>query len=202
MALREFVLVLQRITEALFLRTMRPGATAEADLPNIYPANPIWNRPFIPLHVNIVSFPFRTIEGQPSNTALSTVLCALVVNDDPIILMDTTSILADTGFWVHGAMDGEEAKHVLADHCESVVLLFSDVDMPGPTNGFALARHADRHWPHIEIVIASCHVLPQDGDIPDRATFVTKPFSKRTVHEHLAKMLPNKKKPEPLTKAV
>jgi len=134
--------------------------------------------------------------------AASTVPFALVVDDDPMILMDTTVILEDAGFRVHEAMDGEEAKGVLAEHWESIILLFSDVDMPGDMNGFDLARHADQRWPNIEIVIASGHVLPADGDMPERATFISKPFNKRTVHEHLAKMLPDDKKPEPLAKAV
>lgn len=134
--------------------------------------------------------------------AASTVPFALIVDDDPMILMDTTVILEGAGFRVHEAMNGEEAKGVLAEHWESIILLFSDVDMPEDTNGFDLARHADQHWPHIEIVIASGHVLPANGDMPDRATFISKPFNKRTVHEHLAKMLPDDKKPEPLAKAV
>lgn len=134
--------------------------------------------------------------------ALSTVPFALVVDDDPLILMDTTAILEDAGFRVHEAMDGDEAKAVLAEHWESIILLFSDVDMPGELNGFDLARHTDHHWRHIEIVIASGHVLPAEGDMPDRATFISKPFNKRTVHEHLAKMLPDDKKPEPLAKAI
>ena len=132
----------------------------------------------------------------------STVPFALVVDDDPMILMDTTAILEDAGFRVHEAMDGDEAKGVLSQHSESIVLLFSDVDMPGSTNGFDLARHVDDHWPHIEIVIASGHVLPKDGDMPERATFLSKPFNRRTIYEHLARILPDEKKPKPLTKAV
>ena len=132
----------------------------------------------------------------------STVPFALVVDDDPMILMDTTAILEDAGFRVHEAMDGDEAKGVLSQHSESIVLLFSDVDMPGSTNGFDLARHVDDHWPHIEIVIASGHVLPKDGDMPERATFLSKPFNRRTIYEHLARMLPDEKKPKPLPKAV
>lgn len=132
----------------------------------------------------------------------STVPFALVVDDDPLILMDTTVILEEAGFRVHEAMDVTDAKSVLATHWESIVLLFSDVDMPGDQNGFDLARHTNDNWPHIEIVIASGHVLPQEGDMPEKATFISKPFSKRIVHEHLAKILPDEKKPEPLAKAV
>jgi DNA-binding NtrC family response regulator len=133
---------------------------------------------------------------------LSTTPYAVVVEDDPIISMETAYILEEAGFRVHECFNGDEAIVHLAEHWESTVLLFSDVDMPGAINGFALARHVAREWPLIEIVIASGHVSPNAGDMPDKATFVTKPFNQRMVHEHLNRILPNDKKPEPLRKAV
>ncbi len=133
---------------------------------------------------------------------LSTVPYALVVDDDPLIMMDTTAILEDAGFRFYEAMDGDEAKRVLANNWESIVLLFSDVDMPGDTNGFALARHVAERWPAIEIMIASGHVLPKAGEMPGKATFISKPFNKQMVHQHLRNMLPDNKLPEPLKKAV
>ena len=133
---------------------------------------------------------------------LSTIPYALVVDDDPLIMMDTTGILEDAGFRFYEAMDGDEAKRILATNWENIVLLFSDVDMPGATNGFALARHVAENWPAIEIEIASGHVLPKAGEMPDKATFIPKPFNKQMVHRHLRKMLPDNKLPEPLKKAV
>lgn len=134
--------------------------------------------------------------------APSTIPYAIVVEDDPIIMMETSYILEDAGFRVYESFDGDEAVVHLAEHWESTVLLFSDVDMPGTMNGFALARYVAQHWPAIEIVIASGHVSPDQGDLPDKATFLTKPFNQRTVHQHLATILPDDKKPEPLKKAV
>jgi DNA-binding NtrC family response regulator len=133
---------------------------------------------------------------------LSTTPYAVVVEDDPIISMETAYILEEAGFRVHECFNGDEAIVHLAEHWESTVLLFSDVDMPGAINGFALARHVAREWPLIEIVIASGHVSPNAGDMPDKATFVSKPFNQRMVHEHLSRILPDDKKPEPLKKAV
>lgn len=133
---------------------------------------------------------------------LSTVPYALVVDDDPLIMMDTTGILEDAGFRFYEAMDGDEAKRILASNWENIVLLFSDVDMPGETNGFALARHVADNWPAIEIVIASGHVLPKVGEMPEKATFIAKPFNKQMVHGHLREMLPDSKLPDPLKKAV
>lgn len=133
---------------------------------------------------------------------LSTVPYALVVDDDPLIMMDTTSILEDAGFRFYEAMDGDEAKLILQEHWESIVLLFSDVNMPGETNGFALARHVADNWPVIEIVIASGHVMPQPGEMPEKATFISKPFNKHMIHSHLKNMLPDSRLPEPLKNAV
>ena len=47
---------------------------------------------------------------------VSTVPFTLVVNDDPLILMDATVIFEDAGFRVHEAMDGDGVKNVLAEH--------------------------------------------------------------------------------------
>ena len=123
---------------------------------------------------------------------------ALIVDDDPIILMDARGILEDAGFQAHEANSGDEAKATLHRIAEDVTLLFSDVEMPGHTNGFALARYVAEHWPWIEIVIASGRVQPAVGDMPHKASFIAKPFSSDTVHGHLRAKLPEHKKPTEL----
>ncbi|MBB3694834.1 response regulator [Sphingomonas sp. BK580] len=132
----------------------------------------------------------------------STIPFALVVDDDPIILMDASGILEDAGFRTHEANDGDAAILMLPEYAHTITLLFSDVDMPGDTDGFALARHVAELYPWIEIVIASGRVKPEDGDLPDKATFLSKPFSTPMVHQHLRAILPDGKKPEPLRNAV
>lgn len=132
----------------------------------------------------------------------STMPYALVVDDDPLIQMDAHDILQDAGFRCYDAADGQEAVALLANLSHHVTLLFSDVEMPGDMNGFALARHVDEHWPHIEIVIASGRLNPEIGDMPDKATFIGKPFNARMVHDHLREKLPDGKKPGPLKQPV
>ncbi len=133
---------------------------------------------------------------------LSTIPYALVVDDDAMILMHACDILEEAGFRFYEAGTGDEAKTLLAQHAESVMLLFSDVEMPGETNGFALAQYVAKTWPWIEIVIASGQVKPQPGDMPAKATFLDKPFSNQSVLDHLREKLPDGKKPEPLKRAV
>ncbi|WP_426265469.1 response regulator [Sphingomonas sp. PWP1-2] len=133
---------------------------------------------------------------------VSTTPYALVVDDDPIILMDACAILEDAGFRFYEASTGDEAKALLDEHSSSVILLFSDVEMPGDTSGFVLAHHVAENWPWIEIVIASGRLLPEAGDLPEKATFIRKPFNTRMVHDHLRNTLPDGKKPMPLQRAV
>ena len=127
---------------------------------------------------------------------------ALVVDDDAVIRADVCVILEEAGFRTHDAESGDEAKGLLHKVAESVTLLFSDVEMPGHTNGFALARYVAEHWPYIEIVVASGRMKPKAEDMPPKASFIGKPFSAEMVHDHLREKLPDGKKPSPLRVAV
>jgi CheY-like chemotaxis protein len=123
---------------------------------------------------------------------------AIIVDDNPMILMDACQILEDAGFRCHEAGAGEEAVQAIEQAEESVTLLFTDVEMPGGINGFQLASIVAERWPEIEIVVASGRMAPGPGDMPEKATFIGKPFSARLVHDHLREKLPDGKKPEPL----
>lgn len=78
------------------------------------------------------------------------------------------------------------------------MVFFTDVEMPGSVDGFALARHVAEAWPHIEIVVSSGGRNPTEGAMPDQAVFIPKPFSAEVVHEELRRLLQDGKKPEPL----
>jgi CheY-like chemotaxis protein len=116
--------------------------------------------------------------------------------------MDVTGILEDAGFCTYEADDGDAAIAMLPAYAHTITLIFSDVDMPGETNGFALARHVAENYPWIEIVIASGHVSPEANDMPAKATFISKPFNEAVIHDRLRVALPDGKKPESLKNAV
>ena len=123
---------------------------------------------------------------------------AVVVDDDFLIRMDVASTLEDAGFETLEACDGDKAIILLADTCDSVALLFTDVQMPGSRDGFALAREVARRWPDIGIVVASGTRRPGSDELPKGATFIAKPFGAETVHDHLCKVLPYERRPAPL----
>lgn len=128
--------------------------------------------------------------------------CALVVDDDFMIRMDAIDILEQAGFKVFEADHGDAALELLRTRYADVVLLFTDVQMPGTLDGFALAREVAQSWPHISLVVASGHVRPSPGALPDKACFIAKPFSAEVVHAHIQEILPHGLKPEPLRRAI
>ncbi len=123
---------------------------------------------------------------------------ALVADDDPMILMDACEIVEGAGFKLLEAMTVAQAIAVLERHSADVVLLFTDVQMPGGRDGFSLARETAERWSHIQIVVASGQMTPGPGDLPDGATFIAKPFSARVVHDRLRAVLPDEHQPESL----
>jgi len=131
----------------------------------------------------------------------STVPYALAVEDDPFVQMEIVEILQGAGFRCHSADDGDAAKEMLPLFAESITLLFSDVEMPGATNGFDLARHVAEQYPWIEVVIASGKMRPSEGEMPPGATFIAKPFSASMIYDHLREILPDGKQPKPLKTA-
>lgn len=112
--------------------------------------------------------------------------------------MDAVDILEDAGFQTLEAATGDKALELLEQHHQQVVLLFTDVQMPGTHNGFALARKAAEIYPHVSIVVASGQVEPGPDDLPEGARFIGKPFSAKIVHGHLKEVLPDPMKPAPL----
>lgn len=123
---------------------------------------------------------------------------ALVVDDDGFIRMDAMDILSEAGFRTFEASDGDKAMTLLGLEHAQIVLLFTDVQMPGSRDGFAVARETAERWPHIAIVVASGQLQPGPGDMPEGARFIGKPFTADMVHDYLREILPDGQKPEPL----
>lgn len=123
---------------------------------------------------------------------------ALVVDDDVLILMDACGILEEAGFRPLEAGDADSAERILVEYADEIVLLFTDVQMPGKRDGFALARLTAERWPQIGILVASGWATPDAGSMPAGAVFTRKPFHADLIYERLQVLLPDGCKPEPL----
>ncbi|WP_280519141.1 response regulator [Shinella curvata] len=109
---------------------------------------------------------------------------ALVVDDEPLILMDTSDMISDEGYAVLEASSADEALAFLERH-SSLQLLFTDVQMPGRLNGLDLARQVEERWPHIQVIVASGACRPGPDDLPSNVSFIAKPISAGLVREVL-----------------
>jgi two-component system, response regulator PdtaR len=109
--------------------------------------------------------------GDPENKGVS----VLVVEDEHLIRMDTASSLEAAGFIVYEAGNSAEAIRCLELHME-IRLIFTDVNMPGSMDGFALARYVRDRWPPVKIIVTSGFTKVHDNDLPAGALFVEKPY--------------------------
>ena len=102
---------------------------------------------------------------------------AVVVDDNPAILLHMVDVLTEAGFSVLAAADVESASKHLQAYGDVVVLLFTNVELSGSDTGFALAREAADRWPQMAILVSSGRFSPEPGDMPADAVFIAKPYS-------------------------
>jgi CheY-like chemotaxis protein len=103
-----------------------------------------------------------------------TPVTVLIVEDDELVRELGAELLSDAGFRVLEAGNGEEALSLLESD-PNIRILFTDINMPGPLDGIALASVAAVRWPHLAIIIGSGNALPLSVGLPRGITFIRKP---------------------------
>lgn len=105
------------------------------------------------------------------NTAL-----VLVVEDEPIVRVCTAALLEDAGCKVIEAGDAEEALRAFQAHAE-VTTVFTDINMPGPINGLALAQKIFQIRPQVQLILTSGRGSPPANEMPAGGHFLPKPYN-------------------------
>lgn len=82
--------------------------------------------------------------------------------------------LEDAGYGVVEAASANEALDVLKSRSD-VGVLFTDINMPGPLDGLALAELVHVRWPNISLVVTSGRSL--ERRVPEDGCFLTKPYT-------------------------
>src|ERR1700740_2970214 len=98
----------------------------------------------------------------------------LLVEDEPMVRWTAHDGLEDGGYEVVEAENAAQALQILETR-DDVGVLFTDVNMPGPMDGLALAELVHARWPEIRLVITSGRGLA--GRLPAAGRFLTKPYS-------------------------
>lgn len=110
-----------------------------------------------------------------NETTVADAPVVVVVEDEPLIRLVASDMLAEAGFRTVEACNADEALTLLEAKPDAVAIV-TDVKMPGSFDGFALAHLVASRWPETGIVIVSGHAMPGEGDMPEGALFLVKPY--------------------------
>ena len=102
-------------------------------------------------------------------------LTVLDVEDEPLLRMDAVDMLEDYEFTVIEAAGADQAVTLLAGG-STVMVLLTDIFMPGSMDGLQLAHLVKGRWPEIAIVIVSGHQHIDADGLPAGAVFISKPY--------------------------
>jgi DNA-binding NtrC family response regulator len=100
----------------------------------------------------------------------------LIVDDEPLLRLMNADMLTDAGFDVIEASNADEALALL-DQNRDVRVVFTDVEMPGQLDGFALADRIGRTYPLIGVVVTSGRRFPSATFNATSQQFLPKPYS-------------------------
>jgi len=123
-----------------------------------------------------------------TETSMPARAVVLIVEDEPLVRMMVIELFEDEGFEVLEAADGDQALAIFRER-RDVGLLFTDVEMPGSLDGYALARWAEVNRPAVKTVIVSGRAMPRAGDLPEGAAFVGKPYDHDDVMRRIQTMM-------------
>jgi two-component system, response regulator PdtaR len=100
----------------------------------------------------------------------------LVVEDEPELRHLAGAVIEEADLQVVEVETADAALAFLQDHADEVVMVFTDVTVPGKADGVDLTLACAARWPHIRVLVTSGRVrLPKDG-LPKTARFMPKPW--------------------------
>ena len=112
----------------------------------------------------------------------------LVVEDETLVRMSAVSVAEDSGFEALSAASADEAIGILESRSD-VLLVFTDVNMPGSMNGLRLAHAVRGRWPPVELLVTSALGNITARDLPERRRFLPKPYDVATLSEAFHQMV-------------
>jgi two-component system, response regulator PdtaR len=99
----------------------------------------------------------------------------LIVEDEILLRLHAREVIEDGGFDVVEAKNADDAISILEQR-NDVVLIFTDINMPGSMDGLKLTHFVKDRWPPIKIIATSGHARITADDLPEGSHFVPKPY--------------------------
>ncbi|PLS22509.1 hybrid sensor histidine kinase/response regulator [Neptunicoccus cionae] len=115
----------------------------------------------------------------------------LMVEDDDEVRETARLMLEDLGYGVLPAADADEALTIL-DRIHNIDLLFTDVVMPGKTNGQELAKQIQEIRPDMPVLFTSGYVqdaIVHDGRLDEGVQLLSKPYTQSELQRKIRQVL-------------
>ena len=145
-------------------------------------------RIFLPRHEIADETPSMAIPAAPAGDAYETIL---LVEDEPMILAMTESMLRRQGYEVLATTSTDQAIVMASESRSRISLLITDVVMPG-MNGKVLATRLEPICPNLKHLFMSGYtadVIADHGVLDEGVNFIQKPFTKKDLITKIREVL-------------
>jgi CheY-like chemotaxis protein len=112
----------------------------------------------------------------------------LVVEGEMLLRMRAVDMVEDAGYIPVEAVDADEAVAILESRSD-IVLMFTDIQMPGSMDGLKLAHTVHERWPPIKIILVSGQLKPATIDLPAASRFYGKPLEAKEMIAEIQSMI-------------
>ena len=121
----------------------------------------------------------------------------LVVEDEILIRMVISEYLRHCGYRVIEAASGDEAVVVLQQQDIVVDVVLSDTEMPGATDGFALAKWVRANKSDVEMILVGSPARAADaaGKLCEAGPTFAKPYEPHVVVDRIKRLLAQRRTP-------
>jgi DNA-binding NtrC family response regulator len=119
----------------------------------------------------------------------------LVVEDEVLIRLVIAQYLRDCGYRVIEAANADEALLVLRKSELEIDVVFTDVEMPGSLDGFALAQWVRSNRPAMDVILAGSvgRAVQAASELCDAQSNVPKPYEPQGVHDRIRRLLASRR---------
>jgi len=106
----------------------------------------------------------------------------LVVEDEPLLCLDISDALSAKGYEVIAVTNADDAIKVL-EFRNDIHTIFTDIDLPGSTDGLKLATAVRDRWPPVNIIVTTGKSAPHRDEMPENSLYIAKPYRNAEVLE-------------------
>ena len=101
----------------------------------------------------------------------------VIVEDEPLVRLSAIEMFEQAGIEVVEFSNGDEAIDYVRNHKSEVAAVFTDIYLPGETDGLELAGILSDACPDIAVMVTSGQVQGRPSDLNPLVRYIAKPWT-------------------------